>query len=59
MPTQINKQTYSESGQEIELKNLSGLIYIDALLNKREGAPIKWKTDPAVLKDSGESQSGG
>ena len=46
MPTQINKQTYSESGQEIELKDLSGIIYIDALLNKREGAPIKWKTDP-------------
>jgi len=46
VPTQINKQTYSESGQEIELKDLSGIIYIDALLNKREGAPIKWKTDP-------------
>ena len=45
MPTQINKQTYSESGQEIELKDLSGIIYIDALLNKREGAPMKWKTD--------------
>ena len=45
MPSKINKQTYSESGQEIELKNLSGIIYIDSLLNKREGAPIKWMSD--------------
>jgi serralysin len=45
VPSKINKQTYSESGQEIELKNLSGIIYIDSLLNKREGAPIKWMSD--------------
>ena len=51
MPTQINMQTYSESGQEIELKSLSGIIYIDSLLNKREGAPIKWKTDPFLSGD--------
>jgi serralysin len=46
VPTLTNMQTYSESGQEIELKNLSEIIHIDSLLNKREGAPIKWKTDP-------------
>jgi serralysin len=45
MPSLANKQTYLESGQEIELKNLSGIIYIDSLLNKREGAPIKWMSD--------------
>ena len=45
MPSKINKQTYSESGQEIELKKLSGIIYIDSLLNKREGVPIKWMSD--------------
>ena len=51
MTAENNKQTYLESGQKIELKKLSGVPYIDALLNKREGAPIKWISDPFLTKE--------
>ena len=46
MSAELNRQTYLESGQKVRLKALSGVNYIDALLNKREGVPIKWVSDP-------------
>lgn len=50
MTTDFNNQTYLESGQKIESKELSGVPYIDALLNNGEGTPIRWVTDPFLTE---------
>jgi len=57
LTTKLNNQTYLESGQKIELKELSGVPYIDALLNKREGAPIKWISDPFLTTEDGPNKT--
>ena len=58
MPALVNKQTYLESGQQFETKGLSGISYIDALLNlgvypSKEG-PVKWVTDPFLTKQNSD-----
>ena len=58
MGEELNRQTYLESGQKVQLKALSGVNYIDALLNKREGAPIRWVSDPFLTtKDSNQGKT--
>lgn len=58
MSAELNRQTYLESGQKVRLKALSGVNYIDALLNKREGVPIKWVSDPFLTtKESNQGKN--
>ena len=58
MPTLVNKQTYLESGQQVETKQFSGVSYIDALLNMGgdggSGAPIKWASDPYLTQEGSD-----
>lgn len=55
MPTLVNKQTYLESGQQVETKQFSGVSYIDALLNNRDGTTIKWVSDPYLTQEGSDN----
>ena len=44
--SKINEQTYSSSGQSIEIIENSGKDYIDSLLSDFYAGPRKWNTDP-------------
>ena len=58
MPTLVTKQTYLESGQQVETKQFSGVSHIDALLNmgghEGGGAPIKWASDPYLTQEGSD-----
>ncbi len=49
----LDSQTYQQSNQSIELVNKSGLIHIDPLFNNRYGQPIRWISDPTIIKKEG------
>jgi len=49
----LANQTYNQSNQSIELVNKSGLIHIDSLFNNRYGQPIRWISDPTIIKKEG------
>ena len=52
----INGQTYSSSGQSIEIIKNSGIDYIDSLFSDYYEGPRKWNTDPYL--DSKYSKDG-
>ena len=45
----INGQTYSSSGQSIEIIKNSGIDYIDSLFSDYYKGPLKWNTDPWLI----------
>ena len=52
----LNGQTYSSSGQTIDIIQNSGTDYIDSLFSVRYAGPRKWNTDPYL--DSKYSENG-
>jgi serralysin len=54
--SEINGQTYSSSGQSIDIINNSGTDYIDSLFSDYYQGPRKWSTDPFL--DSTYSENG-
>ena len=61
MSALANKQTYLESGQQVKTKPFSGVLYVDALLNRGgeegSGTPIRWVTDPYLTEDDSDNST--